>query len=111
MLVNMAITHKVLVRITNGEDPDQINFSEILIRLLFQKQSYLGLHCLSRNLVFDILEHLPCFAKYCHGRLLFRSCQEEYVTGFIHLCVNERAESTNLAYLCLSISMRIFPEL
>ena len=55
----MAIIHKVLVRITNREDPDQIAFSEILIRLLFQKQSYLGLHCLSRNLVFEILEHYP----------------------------------------------------
>ena len=40
MLVISAETHKLLVRIANRE---------ALIRLLLQKQSDLGLHCLSRS--------------------------------------------------------------
>ena len=49
-LVIMAGIHKMLVRLANREDPDQ-------------KQSDLGLHCLSRpfcrTLVLEILENLP----------------------------------------------------
>ena len=44
------------IRIANREDPDQT---------ALQKQSDLGLHCLSRpfwqEIVFEILEHLPYF--------------------------------------------------
>ena len=39
MLVIRAVVHKMLVRITNREDPDQTASSE---------QSDLGLHCVSR---------------------------------------------------------------
>ena len=74
----MAIIHKALVRITNGEDPDQINFSEILIRLLFQKQSYLGLYCLSRNLVFEILEHYPALQNIATDVMPRRICDWFY---------------------------------
>ena len=63
MLVIMFGSHKMLVCIANREDPDHTASEKTLIRLLFQKQSDLGLHCLSepffsRQLVFKILEHL-----------------------------------------------------
>ena len=52
MLVIRAGIHKMYVRVATGKT---------LIRLLLQKQSDLGLHCLSRSfcsqLVFEILEH------------------------------------------------------
>ena len=52
ILVIRAGSHKMLVRIANKEDPDQ-------------KQSNLGLRCLSMprlagQLLFEILEHSPC---------------------------------------------------
>ena len=54
MMVFRAGIHKILVGITNREDPDQTASS---------KQSDLGLPCLSRSfglqLVLKILEYLP----------------------------------------------------
>ena len=51
LLVSRAGIHKMLVRIANGEDPDQT-----------QKQSDLGLRCLSRlfgtQLLIEISKHL-----------------------------------------------------
>ena len=53
MLVIRVGIPKMVVRIANREDPDQT---------AFQKQSDLGLQCLSgpfsRQLLFEILEHL-----------------------------------------------------
>ena len=40
----------MFVRIANSAHPDQTPY---------QKQSGLGVHCLSRQLVFKILEHVP----------------------------------------------------
>ena len=44
----------MLIRIANREDIDQT-------------ASDLGLHCLSRPLVFEILEHLPKASFYCRN--------------------------------------------
>ena len=62
MLVFRAGIHKVLVRIANREG------GKTLIRLLLQKQSDLGLHCLprllnGRQLVLEVVEHLPYIEK------------------------------------------------
>ena len=50
MLVFSAGSHKMLIRITNREDPDQTDF---------QKQSDLGLCCFVKAFFRKILEHLP----------------------------------------------------
>ena len=50
-LVIRAEFHKMFVRIANTEDPDQT-------ASVLQKQSDLGLPCLSRPFVFEVLEHL-----------------------------------------------------
>ena len=55
MVVTRAGIHEMHVLVANREDPDQT------ASLLLQKQSDLGLHCLSRpfcsQLVFELLEH------------------------------------------------------
>ena len=56
MLVIRSGIHKMLARVANRKDHDQ---------MVSQKQSDLGLHCLSwlfgRQIVFEILEHLLYF--------------------------------------------------
>ena len=65
MLLIKTGTHKVLVRIANGEDPDQTASSEAVWSV--KKQSDLGLPCLSKplslQLVFEILNYLPYIAE------------------------------------------------
>ena len=61
MLVGRAGIHKMIFRIANEEDPDQRR-SSLYLYLIWVCTVCLGLF--RRQLVFEILEHLPYFESY-----------------------------------------------